>query len=168
MIKLQTIKKNQSSNIDNIGIQKITPESINVGDIKISKEKQNKKEKKIDGLTHTHDSSLDVKVKDMKPTEHNTEPSSVCKLNKGEIEGNPLPGIHTEHVNEEVQNSLTKIHLKSLLANDNTTLHELENVACTLNKTQVLNINNTSDLINDRDAGHAENMIRLYIYIYDL
>ena len=49
--------------------------------------------------------------------------------------------------------------------NDNTTLHELSNVACALNKTEVLKINNTSDFINDKHAGHAENIMSLLIYM---
>ena len=62
---------------------------------------------KIDGLTHTHDSSLHVKGKDMKPTEHNTEPSSVCKLNKGDIEGKIIPGT-----TKKKDSLLTKLHGK--------------------------------------------------------
>ena len=91
---------------------------------------------KMNALTHEHDSSVSVKDTNLTNSEHNTEQNTISKHNEGEIEGNPLPGIHTEHVNEEVQNSLTK-------ANGNTTLHELSNVACALNTTEVLKIKNT-------------------------
>ena len=49
-------------------------------------------EKQMDALTHTHDSSLSVKGKIIKTTEHNTEPDPVCKSNKGEITVKHLPG----------------------------------------------------------------------------
>ena len=79
-------------------------------------------------LTHAHDSSVSVKDINLTNSEQNTEQNTIPKHNEREIEGNPLPGIHTEHVNEEVQKSMTK-------ANNNTTLHELTNVACALKKT---------------------------------
>ena len=64
-----------------------------------------KKMKKNDGVTHTHDSSLYVKGKDIKPTEHNTEPFTVCKLNEGDIEGKKLPGT-----TKNADSQLTELH----------------------------------------------------------
>ena len=55
-LDVQKIKKNQTkkiqSNIDSIGIQNITTESIHVGDIKISGNKEKERKINIDKLTH--------------------------------------------------------------------------------------------------------------------
>ena len=51
--------------------------------------------KKNHALTHTHESSVSVKETNIKSTEHHTEPDTVCKSNKSEIEVKHLPGMHT-------------------------------------------------------------------------
>ena len=99
-------------------------------------------------------------VKDINLTnpEENTEQNSIHKHSEGEIEGNILPGMHTEHVNVDLQKSITK-------PKNNTTLHALSIVACAQNKTEVMNIKNTSCFINDKHNGNAENVMSLLTYM---
>ena len=77
--------------------------------------------------THAHKSCVYVKVKNLKKAEENTEPNYINKHSEGDIEGNILPGMHAEHINEDLQKSITKLK-------NNTTLHALADVACSRKK----------------------------------
>ena len=108
--------------------------------------------------THAHNSSVFVKEKKLKNPEENKEQKSIHKHSEGEIEGNILPGMHTEHVNVDLQKSITK-------PKNNTTLHALAVVACSRKKTDVMNIKNTTCVINDKHNGNAENVMSLLAYM---
>ena len=62
----------------------------------------------MDALTHKHDSSFSVKEKNLKTTKHNTEPDTVCKSNKGEIEVKHLPGS-----TQNADSGLAELHEKN-------------------------------------------------------
>ena len=62
--------------------------------------------KKIHEVTHTHKSPVSVKEINIKTTEQHTEPDTVCKSNKVEIEVKPLPGMHD--FNTEIQKRHTE------------------------------------------------------------
>ena len=101
-------------------------------------------EKQHHVVTHTHESPVSVKETNIKTTEHHTEPDTVCKSNKGEIEVKPLPGMHDFNTEKQKINTET-----DTVSNSNKSEIDVNNVPVARDLNTKKLVNNNTEYVNE-------------------